>query len=57
MNLVDADYVYHLEQMNTQLRNNNEMLQCENYAMQEEIDKLRDMLVGMIGVRGGLQMM
>ena len=57
MNLVDADYVYHLEQMNTQLRNNNEWLQDDNYAMQQEIDKLRDMMVGMIGIRGGLQMM
>jgi hypothetical protein len=57
MNLVDADYVYYLEQENTQLRNNNEWLQNENCAMQQEIDKLRDMLVGMIGIRGGVQMM
>jgi len=53
MNLVDADYVYHMEQENMQLRNNNECLQCDNYAMQEEIDKLRDMMVEMITIRGG----
>lgn len=53
MNLVDADYVYHMEQDNTQLRNENEMLQHENCELEQEIDKLRDMLVEMITIRGG----
>ena len=53
MNLVDADYVYHMEQDNTQLRNENEWLQDENCELEKEIDKLRDMLVEMITIRGG----
>ena len=53
MNLVDADYVYHLEQDNTQLRNNNELLQHDNYALNQEVDRLRCMMIEMIGMRGG----
>lgn len=53
MNLVDADYVYHLEQENTQLRNNNEWLQNENCELENEIDRLRNMLIEMITIRGG----
>ena len=53
MNLVDADYVYHMEQDNTQLRNENDMLKDENCELEREIDKLRDMLVEMITIRGG----
>jgi hypothetical protein len=53
MNLVDADYVYHMEQDNTQLRNENDLLKDENCELEKEIDKLRDMLVEMITIRGG----
>ena len=53
MNLVDADYVYHMEQENTQLRNNNEWLEEENCALNEEIEKLHSMMVEMITIRGG----
>jgi hypothetical protein len=50
MNLVDAGYVYHLEQENTQLRNNNDWFQHENYMMKQEIDRLRSMMMGMVGM-------
>lgn len=50
MNLVDADYVYHLEKDNTQLRNNNDWFQHENYMMKQEIDRLRSMMMGMVGM-------
>jgi len=53
MNLVDADYVYHMEQDNTQLRNENDLLKDENCELEREVDKLRDMLVEMITLRGG----
>jgi hypothetical protein len=53
MNLVDADYVYHMEQDNTQLRNENDLLKDEICELEQEIDKLRDMLVEMITMRGG----
>jgi hypothetical protein len=52
MNLVDADYVYHMEQDNTQLRNENEWLHQENCAMKQEIDRLRAMMMGMMGGMG-----
>ncbi len=52
MNLVDADYVYHMEQENTQLRNETEWLQDENCAMKQEIDRLRAMMMGMMGGMG-----
>jgi len=53
MNLVDADYVYHMEQDNTQLRSENDLLKDENCELEQEIDKLRDMLVEMITLGGG----
>jgi len=48
MNLVDADYVYHMEQENIQLRNNNEWFHQENCAMKQEIHRLRAMMMGML---------
>lgn len=50
MNLVDADYVYHLEKENTQLRNNNDWFQHENYMMKQEVERLRSMMMGMVGM-------
>ena len=50
MNLVDADYVYHLEKDNTQLRNNNELLLHEIYALKQEVDRLRSIMMGMVGM-------
>jgi len=48
MNLVDADYVYHMEQENMQLRNNNEWFHQENCSMKQEIHRLRAMMMGML---------
>jgi len=50
MNLVDADYVYHMEQENMQLRNNNDWLQQKNYMLQQEVERLRVMMMGMVGM-------
>ena len=55
MNLVDADYVYHMEQDNTQLRNNNIWVNQQNYMLQQEVERLRGMMMGMVS--GGGQMM
>lgn len=52
MNLVDADYVYHMEQENMQLRNNNEWLQDEICALNQEIERFRGMMIEMIGRSG-----
>ena len=50
MNLVDADYVYHMEQDNMQLRNNNDWIQQQNYMLQQEVERLRSMMMGMVGM-------
>ena len=52
MNLVDADYVYYLEQDNTQLRNSGAWLQQQNFGMQKEIERLRAMMHSMVS--GGM---
>jgi hypothetical protein len=52
MNLVDAEYVYHMEQDNMQLRNNNDWIQQQNYILQQEVERLRSMMMGMMG--GGM---
>ena len=52
MNLVDADYVYHMEQNNMQLRNNNDWIQQQNYMLQQEVERLRSMMMGMMGGGG-----
>lgn len=52
MNLVDAEYVYHMEQDNMQLRNNNDLFQQQNYMLQQEVERLRSMMMGMMG--GGM---
>jgi hypothetical protein len=51
MNLVDADYVYHTEQDNTSLRNNNAWLLQQNFNMQKEIDRLRTMMHSLVAGR------
>jgi hypothetical protein len=50
MNLVDAEYVYHMEQDNMQLRNNNDWIQQQNYMLQQEVERLRSMMLGMVGM-------
>jgi hypothetical protein len=52
MDLVDADYVYHLEQDNTQLRNNNDWFQQQNYILQQEIERLRTIMHGIVSGGG-----
>ena len=52
MNLVDADYVYHLEQDNTQLRNNNDWFQQQNYMLQQEVERLRSLIHSIVSGGG-----